>query len=282
MALRNRANGDVATTESAPAPAPKQPAESSIIVKALAWCVHLYTGLGLLINMYSIKVALFGEKPDFALFARLNWLAIFVDATDGTFARKMEVWNNAPGLDGALLDNIIDYQTFSLLPALAVFVFEEVPDKSLQHAIACAIVIASGYQFCQTSAKTPNAFVGFPSYWNILLFYVHYLRPSVPVTCALFFGCAVLSFIPIHFIYPTKEKRLFWPTMGGAYVWGCLMVVPSMFPEWEYAKLCMQVSLMYVVYYFGASLYLDSLRRKKEKEDAEKKKEAKKKKDTTA
>lgn len=243
--------------------------KASIFRRVLAWSVHLYTALGLLINAYSLHVALYGGgdggAPSFALFARLNWLAILVDATDGTLARRFDVKLWAKGVDGALLDNIIDFQTFALLPALAVVVFDVVPGARAQYAVATSILIAAGFQFCQAMAKTEQAFVGFPSYWNILLFYVYYLRPNTALTLALFFGCAALSFVPIHFVYPTRTEKFFKVNIGGAYLWGALMIVPSMYPQWKYATLCMRLSLIYVAYYFGVSLYLDAQRRAAER-----------------
>jgi len=195
--------------------APVSLKSASIFRRGLAWFVHFYTGLGLLINAYSLHEAIYGASPNFTLFAQLNWLAIFVDATDGTMARRFDVKHLAAGLDGALLDNIIDFQTFSLLPALSVIVFEQdLFGTELAYIIAACILVSSGYAFCQTSAKTEEAFVGFPSYWNILLFYVHYLQPSKEVAAALFFGCSILSFIPIHFIYPTRTKAFFKVTMA--------------------------------------------------------------------
>ena len=240
----------------------------SFFARARAWSVHFYTGLGLLINAYSLHAALYSAKPSFELFARLNWLAIFVDATDGTLARLWNVKELAPGVDGALLDNIIDFQTFSLLPALGVMVFESHLSPTYRYAIAGMVLIASGYQFCQSTAKTTSAFVGFPSYWNVLLFYVHYLKPTPVVVLGLFSGCAILSFIPVHFIYPTRTPDYFWPTMIGAYLWGILMVIPTMTPDWKYSVPCMQASLAYVLYYFVVSFILDSRRRKNEQTEA--------------
>lgn len=229
--------------------------------RARAWSVHLFTGLGLLVSACSLHLAIYSTTPSFVLFARLNWLAIFIDAVDGTLARRFDVKTWASGLDGALLDNIIDFQTFALLPALALIVFETWIPLFIRYAMAGAVLISAGYAFCQTSAKTDTAFVGFPSYWNVVLFYVHELRPSLGVCIALYAVCAIVSFIPIHFIYPTKTPQFFWITMFGAYVWGSLMAVPVVFPDWEHKKLCIQVSLFYVVYYTAASLLLDSHRR---------------------
>lgn len=212
--------------------------------------------------MYSLLYALFGHTPQFQLFAKLNWLAILIDATDGTLARAVDVKNVVPGYDGALLDNIIDYQTFALLPALAVVRFALVEGDVLQFVVAGVVLLSSAYAFCQTTAKTDEAFVGFPSYWNIVVFYVYYLRCRTWVTVAVFVACGVLSFIPVHFIYPTRTEMYFRWNLGGAYLWSALMLVPTFWGRSRYALWALYASFVYVIYYTGMSLYLDQRRRK--------------------
>lgn len=227
----------------------------------LGWMVHLYTATGVLVNFYAILSA-FIISPNFHLFAKLNWLAILVDATDGTFARAIDVKKVIPNFDGALMDNIIDFQTFSLLPALAIVRFQIVTSVGLQYTLSGAILISSAYAFCQMMAKTPEAFVGFPSYWNIVVCYLYYLDASPAVSTLVILSCAVLSFIPIHFIYPTKTKTCMYITLPGAYIWGAMMLFPCLFPSHPYVKPVLHFSLIYVVYYICMSLHLDNLRRK--------------------
>lgn len=223
--------------------------------------VHFYTATGLLVNMYSLLYAMF-VTPDFSLFAKLNWLAILIDATDGTLARAVDIKKVIPTYDGALLDNIIDFQTFAILPALAVIQFQLIKGEALQFLLASIVLISSAYAFCQTRAKTSEAFVGFPSYWNIVVFYVYYLHTSTAVTIGVFVTCGVLSFVPMHFIYPTRTVAFFHINLAGAYVWAVLMLVPTFFPESEYAVLALRVSFVYVVYYAAMSVYLDQRRRR--------------------
>lgn len=224
------------------------------------WMVHLYTATGLFVNMYSLIYALI--TPDFTLFARLNWLAILIDATDGTLARAVNIKKAVPGYDGALLDNIIDFQTFAVLPALAVVRFGLIEGEGWQFFLACIVLLASAYAFCQTMAKTTEAFVGFPSYWNIVVFYIYYLQASKWTTVIVFVVCGVISFVPVHFVYPTRTKRFFKWNLGGAYVWASLMLVPTMWPESRYGVAALYLSFVYVMYYVGISFYLDAERRK--------------------
>lgn len=226
--------------------------------------VHFYTATGLLVNLYSLLYALFAPTPNFEFFAMLNWLAILIDATDGTFARAVDVKKVVPGYDGALLDNIIDFQTFALLPALAVVRFELVRGQVLQFFVAAVVLLSSAYAFCQTTAKTEEAFVGFPSYWNIVVFYVYYLQCRTWVTVLVFVVCGVLSFVPVHFIYPTRTRMYFRCNLGGAYVWSALMLVPTFWGPGRYAMWALYASFVYVIYYTAMSLYLDQRRRRME------------------
>lgn len=225
------------------------------------WLVHLYTATGLLVNFYSLLHA-FIIAPNFHLFAQLNWLAILIDATDGTLARAVDVKKVIPIYDGALLDNIIDFTTFSLLPALAIVRFELVESTLLQYGLASAVLISSAFAFCQTLAKTSEAFVGFPSYWNIVVFYLYYLQSRTSIVTAVVLTCAILSFIPLHFIYPTKTKAYMALTLTGAYIWGAMMVFPCFFPSHPLVQPVLNWSLVYVVYYTLMSLYLDNVRRR--------------------
>lgn len=229
----------------------------------IGWLIHLYTGSGIVVNLYSLLYA-FMLGTDFDLFARLNWLAIFIDATDGTLARAVDIKRVIPGYDGALLDNIIDYTTFVLLPALAVIRFDLVPGFVLQFCMASSMLISSAYAFCQTMAKTDQAFVGFPSYWNIVVFYCYYLHASSTVVVFIIVTCAILSFIPIHFIYPTRTVAYHAISLGGAYIWASLMLFASVFPRHPSVPMILKLSLIYVAYYALMSLHLDRLRRKRE------------------
>lgn len=228
----------------------------------LGWLVHLYTATGVVVNFYNIYYSFIAGR-DFHLFCRLNWLAIFIDATDGTLARAVDIKKTIPSYDGALLDNIIDFITFSVLPSLSVIHFDIVPEP-YSHLLSICILISSCYAFCQTLAKTDSAFVGFPSYWNIVVFYMYYLKLSTGTSIATVLVCTITSFVPVHFIYPTRTKEYQATTLVGAYIWGAAMLFVAMFPDNQHVQNILYVSLLYVVYYIAMSLHLDRKRRKNE------------------
>ena len=73
--------------------------------------------------------------------------------------------------------------------------------------IAAIPLLASGYQFCRTDAKTDDHyFLGFPSYWNVVAFYVVVLDLTPAITAVILLGCSVLVFVPIKYVYPSRTK----------------------------------------------------------------------------
>src|SRR5262245_34369360 len=60
----------------------------SMLKKSLAWCAHLYTAFGL-IAAAGIAVTIYHGDYFYAFV--LMFLAVVVDATDGTFARAVKV-----------------------------------------------------------------------------------------------------------------------------------------------------------------------------------------------
>ena len=216
--------------------------------KAAAWGVHAYTAMGLPLALLSALALIHGDP---VRFWALNCLAVFVDATDGTLARRIEVWKVVPEFDGRRLDDIVDFITFTFLPVLFLVLMDMFPPQ-LTWAAALPL-LASGYGFCQERAKTDESFVGFPSYWNIGVLYLWLLdtTPWVNVTVIGFFS--LLVFVPVHYVYPTKTKLLKPVTVWGGYAWALAMFVMAINPEAPWAHTVAVASLVYPIYYFTLS-----------------------------
>ena len=88
--------------------------------QARAFSVHLLTASGSFLAFVSLVAA--SEERWTAMFWWLG-LALFVDGIDGPIARKLEVKEILPTWSGELLDNIIDYVTYVLIPAFALYQF---------------------------------------------------------------------------------------------------------------------------------------------------------------
>src|SRR5258706_11357023 len=81
---------------------------------AAAWGVHLFTASGAVWGFLAL-LAIF--EHDWR--AMIIWMiiAMLVDSFDGMLARWADVKTYAKGIDGALLDNILDYLNYVIVPA---------------------------------------------------------------------------------------------------------------------------------------------------------------------
>jgi phosphatidylcholine synthase len=108
-----------------------------------------------------------------------------------------------PQFDGRALDDLIDFHTYTSLPLLLLWRAGTLPD-----GLAWLLVLpmlASAYGFSQTNAKTDDGFfLGFPSYWNIVAFYLYVLHPPAWASAATILTCAVLTFVPTPYLYATR------------------------------------------------------------------------------
>jgi len=216
--------------------------------RAAAWGVHAYTALGLPLNLLGAW-ALF--ERDARLFFLAQVAAIFVDATDGAMARAVDVKAVVPDFSGRRLDDIIDFITFAFMPALALPLLGLVPESWAW--FSAVPVLASGYGFCQERAKTEQSFVGFPSYWNIVILYLYVLGASPQVTVGVLSLLAVLVFVPIHYVYPTRTLMLRKLTLGLGCVWAAMLTFVCWDVTHPWAVPVTWASLFYMVYYLGIS-----------------------------
>ena len=124
-------------------------------------------------------------------------------------------------------------------------------------AAAFSVLLTSAYQFSQVDAKTDEQsffFKGFPSVWNFLVIYMMLLGLNPWINLVLLVICNVLIFVPIKYIYPTRNTRLRRLTLGLTYLYGAigvwgLLQYPSV-PQWV-----VWISLAYVAYYALLSVF---------------------------
>lgn len=183
-----------------------------------AWSVHLLTSLGAVFGVLAIIFAIkavesnvIGSTDYYYLNLQLSIYAIivtiFIDSVDGSFARLVDIKKIAP-FDGALLDNIIDFLTFAIVPCIWIYVAKIVPESWVIPVIVM-ITIASSYQFCQPNAKTDDHFfVGFPSYWNIIIIYMLCFQTSQVANLIVLTFLAILSFVPVKYIYLSRTDYI--------------------------------------------------------------------------
>ncbi|HEV7735354.1 MAG TPA: CDP-diacylglycerol O-phosphatidyltransferase [Candidatus Binatia bacterium] len=185
------------------------------------------------------------------------WMAytLFVDSIDGTLARAVGVKQVVPFVDGSKLDDIVDYFTYVIVPALFVIWMGLVPG-AVAFPVTALVVIASGYGFAQAAAKTADHFfTGFPSYWNVVVFYLYVLGWPLWLNAAVLTILAIAVFVPLRYVYPSRTPTLRWLTITLACLWGAAIL-------WTFVHLndppraVVLGSLLFPIYYVGLSLYL--------------------------
>jgi phosphatidylcholine synthase len=226
--------------------------------RATAWLVHVYTATGAALAMLTL-MAVFDHDTERALW--LGLAAMVVDGTDGMLARHLQVKKWIPWFDGALLDNIVDYLTYVFTPMVLLWSTGYLGEGTRGTVLAVLPLLASAYQFCRVDAKTTDhLFLGFPSYWNILAFYVIVLDLGQTTVALLLIVCAILVFVPVGYVYPSRTEVLRGVTLGLTTVWlvsyaVLLSQLPSPNVVW------VTISIAYVVYYVVLSLHLTGRRR---------------------
>ena len=218
------------------------------------WIAHLYTASGAVLAFLA-ATDIFEHDYRTAFF--WLYLQVAVDATDGVLARAVRVSQRTPWFNGAKLDDIVDYLCYVFVPALFVWRSLLVPDEWAV-AVAAAMLVSSAYGFNREDAKTADYFfTGFPSYWNIVVFYLLVARLPAVVNAAILLALAVMVFVPIRYLYPSRTPILMWPTNILGAIWGVLMLVML----WQYPAISRPVflaSLVFPVYYIAVSLVLSS------------------------
>ena len=225
---------------------------------AAAYGVHLFTALGIVCALLAMdEVAAPTPQPKL-VFLYLA-IQVLIDALDGPMARKWQVKTRAARIDGRTIDDIVDYLTYTFIPLLLAARMGWLPAPAVIW-IAPAMV-ASLFGFANTAAKDEKGgfFLGFPSYWNIVVFYCGLWHASAGpwLNAIVIVALTVLTILPVRFIYPNLAPRP-WklPTMIGAAAWGVLLV-------WMWAKYpappawVMWVSLIYPAFYIALSVWLD-------------------------
>lgn len=217
-----------------------------------AWGVHLLTASGAVLSLMALDAT---WRRDWH--AALVWmaLAMVVDSFDGTLARLAHVRTVLPAFDGAMLDNILDYLGYVVVPAMLVAEADLVP-APVRLPLAGLILVASAYQFCQRDAKTDDHFFkGFPCFWNVAVLYMFLVPLDPRVNAAALAGLCVGVFVPLRWAYPSRMTRLRGPTMTLTLLWGVgVAVMLATYPSPP--RTLVLASFGYLVYYAAVSLWL--------------------------
>lgn len=217
-----------------------------------AWGVHLLTASSAPAGLLAMHATVRGDAATAFL-----WMAytLAVDSIDGTLARALRVKEVLPGVDGARLDDVVDYFTYVLVPCFFALQMDLLP-AGWALPVVSLVAIASGYGFSRTTAKTADHFfTGFPSYWNIVVFYLYELGWSPATNAAWLIAFAAAVFVPIRYVYPSRTATLRPLTLALGLAWGAALLY-ALFNPATVPRQLVVASLAFPVYYFALSLSL--------------------------
>lgn len=177
----------------------------TLVQKIMAWCVHLLTASGLVAGFMAILAI-----NDLAWRGAMLWLvvALVIDGIDGTFARIFRVKEVLPDMNGKTMDYIIDFATYAIIPAYFFHQAGLVDDGLKLPCTILILLVSALYYSKEGMVSDDNYFIGFPVMWNMVVFYLYFVFDfsSIGNVLAVIFF-AVLHFVPIKFVYPSRVKH---------------------------------------------------------------------------
>ena len=175
------------------------------LAKLQAILVHVFTASGVVFGFLALLSAINNNFP-----ACIFWLALalVVDGFDGTLARRYKVDVFTPNIDGAVLDNIIDFFTYVIVPVFMIYNFNFL-SNTFALPISFLILLVSCFTFINKDLKTEDYyFTGFPALWNMLVLYLYILESSQLTNLITIIFLCIMTFIPMKFVHPLRVVHL--------------------------------------------------------------------------
>ena len=223
-----------------------------------AYAVHAFTASGV-VFAFLAAAELCKTEPDARRVFLYLVIQVLIDAADGPLARLVDIKRTAPRINGRTIDDLVDYLTYTFVPLMLIWRMDWVPEPA--GLWVAPAMVASLFGFANTGAKDEGGgfFLGFPSYWNIVAFYIGLWHPTVGdwPSAALIVVLTILTVLPVRFVYPNLAPPPWrWPTLIGALLWTALLAV--MLPTYpKVAPWLLWTSLVYPAFYIVLSLGLD-------------------------
>jgi phosphatidylcholine synthase len=170
-----------------------------------AWSVHALTLTGVIWATLAM-LSLFANQHKFM------WLylgiALIVDGVDGSLARRANVKKYAPNFDGVILDCVVDYLTWTFIPALFMYRTGLLGEGIIAVVLLSLINVTSMFCYANTKMKTDDYyFMGFPAAWNIVAITLWLAQPSPLANAIIVVFFSVMTWAPITFVHPFRVKN---------------------------------------------------------------------------
>jgi phosphatidylcholine synthase len=166
-----------------------------------AWAVHALTASGVIVGYVGLNSVIEGHAR-----AAILWLvgALVLDGVDGPIARKLDVRNRIPTLNGNSLDLIIDYFTCTIVPVAFLYRFDILPSRTVG-PIGFTILFVSALWMSRTDQETEDGwFNGFPAEWNMIIPTLYLLHSNAWLNLVICVVFCVLTLSRVQFAHPVS------------------------------------------------------------------------------
>ena len=170
-----------------------------------AAAIHFLTATGAAFALLALIAA---ARGDWQLMFVWLGVALIVDTIDGPLARRVGVTRVLPRWSGERLDLIVDFLTYTAVPAFALSQADLLPEAYRLPA-GIAVMMSSLFHMADQDSKTKEGyFVGFPAIWNVVCLYLFAFMPHPFVSLAIVTVFVVLTFVPILCVHPFRVAGL--------------------------------------------------------------------------
>ena len=197
----------------------KTPANRGASRLAAAFAVHIFTACGVACALLALIAAAHAEWTRTFLWLGL---ALVIDGVDGTLARRLRVAELLPRWSGELLDFVVDFPTYVLVPAYAMAVGGVLPSAAAL-PLGLIVAVTGALYFADRKMKTADSyFRGFPALWNVVAFNLFVFKPPPWLNAAVIVVLAAATFAPIHFVHPVRVPRWRMLNLAALVLWAVL------------------------------------------------------------
>ena len=232
----------------------KQPALGS---RLLAWGVHLFTASGVITVFMALLAVSAGD-----LRAAMLWLvaAQFIDGVDGTLARRFRVTEVLPFMSGKNIDFVIDFAAYAIVPTYMIYESGLIGGSWNLICSFLILMVSAVYYGKDGMVSEDHYFVGFPVMWNMAAFYMIFvLQWGHWANVALVIALAILHFVPIKFVYPSRTARWRWVSLAVAAL-AILAALGILYYYPEPQPLLSGIVMLALGYYGAFSLWVTFIR----------------------
>ncbi len=183
--------------------------------------VHLLTGFGIVAGFFALIAVMNNNQKEAFLWLGLAFL---LDSIDGTLARKFNVKKNLPNIDGKMLDSIIDFFNYVIIPSIMIYWFRYVPDQFIL-LIPAILIFISIFSYVNLNILTnDNYYNGFPAIWNVIVLYFYIFGTSQNINLIFLIVLIFLKFSPLKCIHPLRVKKFKSLSIFFAFIWFIMSV----------------------------------------------------------